>query len=150
MVKIKNKVEETEQMEKDLVKEYWEDAAADIIEERKEESKKEEKPQVVPSKEKICEFYWIMDSEILDSENDLSKYGISAQEKAVLDEWAESHKKAIAKDVTFDIYDSDEEVRAVLNKYWVTPADVANNRLDELNESEKKTIINYYNKKAGL
>ena len=150
MVKVKNKVEETEQMEKDLIEEYWEDAAADIIEERKEESKKEEKHQVLPSKEKICEFYGIMDSEILDSENDLSKYGIKAQEKAVLDEWAVSHKKIIAKDVTFDIYDLDEEVRAVLNKYWVTPDDVANNRLDELNESEKKTIIDYYNKKAWL
>ena len=122
----------------------------DVEVEIKDTPVNEEKPQVVSSKEKICEFYWIVDSEIIDSENDLSKYGISAQEKAVLDEWAESHKKAIAKDVTFDIYDSDDEVRAILNKYWVTPADVANNRLDELNESEKKTIINYYNKKAGL
>lgn len=121
------------------------------VEEVKEEApKKEEKSKVLSSKEKICEFYWIMDSEIIDSENDLSKYGISAQEKAVLDEWAESHKKAIAKDVAFDIYDSDDEVRAILNKYGVTPDDVANNRLDELDKTEKEVITNYYNKRAGL
>lgn len=121
------------------------------VEEVKEEApKKEEKSKVLPSKEKICEFYWIMDSEIFDAENDLSKYGIKAQEKAVLDEWAEAHKKVIAKNVTFDIYDLDDEVRAILNKYGVTPDDVANNRLDELDKTEKEVITNYYNKRAGL
>jgi hypothetical protein len=46
----------------------------EMIEEIKVEDKKEEKPQVVSSKEKICEFYGIQDAELLSADRDLSKY----------------------------------------------------------------------------
>lgn len=115
-----------------------------------EVSKKEEKTKVLPSKEKICEFYWITDGEILNPKTDYSKYGISAQEESILREWWVEHMKHTVKDVTFDIYEKDNEVRAVLNKYGVTPADVANNKLDELSESEKEIITNYYYKRAWV
>ena len=55
MVKVKKETPEV--TEKDLIKEYGEDAAADIIAEREEASKKEGKNKVVPSKETICEYY---------------------------------------------------------------------------------------------
>ncbi|MBO7696137.1 MAG: hypothetical protein J6T10_26175 [Methanobrevibacter sp.] len=55
MVKVKKETPEV--TEKDLIKEYGEDAAADIIAEREEASKKEGKSKVVPSKETICEYY---------------------------------------------------------------------------------------------
>jgi hypothetical protein len=40
--------------------------------------------------------------------------------------------KVTAKNVTFDVYEQDEEVRAILHKYGVTPSDVAEEKLDEL------------------
>lgn len=147
---VKVKTETPEVTEKDLVEEYGEDATADIIAEKEEASKKEEKGKVVPSKEKICEFYWIQDSEILDNDNDLSKYKITKQEKAILDEWAKEHIKENIKDVTFDMYDKDDDVRAILNKYWVQPYHVAEDKLDKLwlSKEEKKIITDYYWKRA--
>lgn len=149
MVKVKKKVEVEE---KDLVKEYWEDAAADIMEEKKEAAKKEEKSQVLPSKEKICEFYWITDEEILNQETDYSRFWISDKEVAVLKEWWVEHMKATIKDVTFDIYDKDDDVRAILEKYGVLPTHVIENKLDELwlNDNEKEIITDYYYKRAWI
>ena len=69
------------------------EASVDAIEEVKVEKKNEEKPQVLSSKEKICEFYGIQDREILDKNNDLSKYGLKDDEKAILKEWAEESSK---------------------------------------------------------
>lgn len=124
----------------------------DVEVEIKDTPVNEEKPQVVSSKEKICEFYWITDKEILDPSTDYSKYGISAQEESVLRGWWVEHMKHTVKDVTFDIYEKDEEVRAILHKYWLTPSDVANNRLEEmwLDDKEKEVITNYYYKRAWI
>ena len=120
------------------------------IEETPVEVKKEEKPQVVSSKEKICEFYWITDGEILDKNNDLSKYELKDEEKAVLNEWAESTSKDLVKDVTFDMYTCDEEVRVIMEKYGVTPKHVANKTMEELwlSKEEQKLMEEYYNKRA--
>ena len=125
------------------------EASVDVIEEVKVE-KKEEKPQVLSSKEKICEFYGIQDGEILDKNNDLSKYGLSEQEKAILDEWAIESSKALVKDVTFDFYTCDEEVRAILEKYGVSPENVVADNMGELglNADEQEIIRNYYNERA--
>ena len=118
----------------------------------KEIEKKEEKPQVLPSKEKISEFYGITDSEILNPETDYSKYNITPEEEGILRTWWVEHMKHNVKDVTFDLYDQDEDVRAILNKYWVLPMHVAENKLDELemSESEKEIITNYYYRRAGI
>lgn len=120
------------------------------IEETPVEVKKEEKPQVVSSKEKICEFYWITDGEILDKNNDLSKYELKDEEKAVLNEWAESTSKDLVKDVTFDMYTCDEEVRVIMEKYGVTPEHVANKTMWELwlSKAEEEVMENYYNSRA--
>jgi len=112
--------------------------------------KNEEKSQVLPSKEKICEFYWITDGEILDKNNDLSKYELKDEEKAVLKEWAESTSKELVKDVTFDMYTCDEEVRVIMEKYGVTPEHVANKTMWELwlSKAEEEVMENYYNSRA--
>lgn len=120
------------------------------IEETPVAVKKEEKPQVVSSKEKICEFYWITDGEILDKNNDLSKYELKDEEKAVLKEWAESTSKDLVKDVTFDIYTCWEEIRPIIEKYGVSPEHVANGTMEELwlSKEEQKLMEEYYNKRA--
>lgn len=116
----------------------------EMIEEIKVEDKKEEKPQVVSSKEKICEFYWIQDAELLSAERDLSKYWLSKQEEEVLLKWTEENLKTKAKEVTFVIYNLPEEVRAVVEKYGVTPHQVAYEELGELSNEEKKIILDYF------
>lgn len=116
----------------------------EIIEEVKVEKKNEEKPQVVSSKEKICEFYWIQDAELLSPERDLSKYWLSKQEEEVLLKWAEENLKTKAKEVTFVIYNLPEEVRAIVEKYGITPYQVACEELDELSKEEKKIVLEYF------
>ena len=116
----------------------------EMIEEIKVEKKNEEKPQVVSSKEKICEFYWIQDEELLSSERDLSKYWLSKQEEEVLLKWAEENLKTKAKEVTFVIYNLPEEVRAIVEKYGITPYQVACEELDELSKEEKKIVLEYF------
>ena len=117
---------------------------AEAIEEVKVEKKKEEKPQVVSSKEKICEFYWIQDEELLSAERDLSKYWLSKQEEEVLLKWAEENLKTKAKEVTFVIYNLPEEVRVIVEKYGITPYQVAYEELDELSKEEKKIVLEYF------
>ena len=116
----------------------------EMIEEVKVEKKKEEKPQVASSKEKICEFYGIQDEELLSAERDLSKYWLSKQEEEVLLKWAEENLKAKAKEVTFVIYNLPEEVRAIVEKYGITPYQVACEELDELSKEEKKIVLEYF------
>ena len=117
----------------------------EMVEEVKVEKKKEEKPQVVSSKERICEFYWIQDAELLSPERDLSKYNLNKQEEETLLEWACQNKVVCADKVVFDMYRCEPEVRAIIEKYGVTPKDVADGKMDELEEKEKDIIVDYYN-----
>lgn len=110
-----------------------------------------ESPEVtMPTKESICEFYGIQDGEILDKNNDLSKYGLKADELTVLKEWAEETSKALVKDVTFDFYTCSEEVRDLIGKYGVTPEHVVNDTMWDLgmDNEEQEIIKNYYNERA--
>lgn len=117
----------------------------EMIEEVKVEKKNEEKPQVVSSKEKICEFYWIQDAELLNPERDLSKYWLSKQEEEVLLDWACQNKVICADKVKFDMYRCEPEVRAVIEKYGISPKDVAEWNMSELSKEEKDLIVSYYN-----
>ena len=117
----------------------------EMLEEKKVEEKKEEKPQVVSSKEKICEFYWIQDAELLSPERDLSKYNLNKQEEETLLEWACQNKVVCADKVVFDMYRCEPEVKAIIEKYGITPKDVADGKMDELGEKEKDIIVDYYN-----
>lgn len=117
----------------------------EILEEKKVEEKKEEKPQVVSSKEKICEFYWIQDAELLSPERDLSKYNLNKQEEDTLLEWACQNKVVCADKVVFDMYRCEPEVKAIIEKYGITPKDVADGKMGELGEKEKDIIVDYYN-----
>lgn len=117
---------------------------------KKDKEKKEEKTQVVPSKKEICEFYGIRDEEILDENSDLSKYGMPKWYEEALREWAKNQVKENLKEVKFDLYEKNEDVRKILEKYWVLPHHVAEGKLDDLwlDKNEKKIIENYYNEKA--
>lgn len=117
---------------------------------KKDKEKKEEKAQVVPSKKEICEFYGIRDEEILDENSDLSKYNMPKWYEEALRVWAENQVKENLKEVKFDLYEKNEDVRKILEKYWVLPHHVAEWKLDDLwlNKNEKKIIENYYNEKA--
>lgn len=117
---------------------------------KKDKEKKEEKTQVVPSKKEICEFYGIRDEEILDENSDLSKYNMPKWYEEALRERAENQVKENLKEVKFDLYEKNEDVRKILEKYWVLPHHVAEGKLDDLwlNKNEKKIIENYYNEKA--
>ena len=117
----------------------------EAVEEVKVEKKNEEKPQVVSSKEKICEFYWIQDAELLSPERDLSKYNLNKQEEETLLEWACQNKVVCADKVVFDMYRCEPEVKAIIEKYGITPKDVADGKMDELGEKEKDIIVDYYN-----
>ena len=118
--------------------------------EKKDKEKKEEKAQVVPSKKEICEFYGIRDEEILDENSDLSKYNMPKWYEEALRAWAENQVKENLKEVKFDLYEKNEDVRKILEKYWVLPHHVAEGKLDDLwlDKNEKKIIENYYNEKA--
>ena len=121
------------------------------VEPVKVEEVMEESPEVtMPTKESICEFYGIQDGEVLDNNNDLSKYGLKADELKVLKEWAEETSKELVKDVTFDFYTCSEEVREIMWKYGVTPEHVINDSMDELGMSgdEQEIMKNYYNERA--
>lgn len=117
---------------------------------KKDKEKKEEKAQVVPSKKEICEFYGIRDEEILDENSDLSKYDMPKWYEEALREWAKNQVKENLKEVKFDLYEKNEDVRKILEKYWVLPHHVAEGKLDDLwlDKNEKKIIENYYNEKA--
>lgn len=117
----------------------------EMLEEKKVEAKKEEKPQVVSSKEKICEFYWIQDAELLSPERDLSKYNLKKWEEDVLLEWACQNKVVCADKIVFDMYKCEPEVRAVIEKYGISPKDVAEWNMSELSKEEKDLIVDYYN-----
>jgi hypothetical protein len=121
------------------------EAHVEMVEEVKVEKKEEEKPQVVSSKERICEFYGIQDAELLSPERDLSKYNLNKQEEETLLEWACQNKVVCADKVVFDMYKCEPEVRAIIEKYGVTPKDVADGKMDELEEKEKDIIVDYYN-----
>ena len=146
MVKVKKETPEV--TEKDLIKEYGEDAAADIIAEREEASKKEGKSKVVPSKETICEYYWIRDEEVLDSNFDLSKYWINKWEEAVLKEWAEEKTKKELKEVTMDKLELEwhPNVDVIVEKYWVQPQHIIENKLWDLwlSKDEEKIVKSFY------
>jgi hypothetical protein len=45
----------------------------------------------------------------------------------------------------FDMYTTNTEAWAIIEKYGVTPEDVAEWRLDELTKEEKEVITAYYN-----
>ena len=115
----------------------------EMLEEKKVEEKKEEKPQVVSSKEKICEFYWIRDEEIQNGE--FSKYGLSKEEEKVLLEWNNHNVVVCADKIVFDLYNCEPEVKAIIEKYGITPKDVADDKMDELEKKEKDIIVDYYN-----
>lgn len=119
------------------------------VEEVKEEViVNEEKPQVVSSKETICEFYWIRDEEILDKEFDLSKYGITKQEEATLKEWANEKMKKELKDVSLDMFELDWHPNAavIVEKYWVQPHHVVEDKLEDLwlSKEEVEVIKKFY------
>lgn len=137
--------EDTEKEKKEDKKEKKEDKK-----DKKDKEKKEEKTQVVPSKKEICEFYGIRDEEILDENSDLSKYDMPKWYEEALREWAKNQVKENLKEVKFDLYEKNEDVRKILEKYWVLPHHVAEGKLDDLwlNKNEKKIIENYYNEKA--
>lgn len=112
----------------------------------KKPAKKEEKPQVVLSKEKICEYYGITDKELLSKDVDLSKYNLKPEEEEVLFEWTHQNMIVSADKVKFNIYTCKPEVRAIIAKYGITPKDVATDGwLSELTEEEKDIICDYYN-----
>ena len=117
----------------------------EMVEEKKVESKKEEKPQVVLSKEKICEFYGIRDEELLSPERDLSKYNLKKWEEDALLEWACQNKVICADKVKFDMYKCEPEVKTVIEKYGITPKQVAEWHMEELSNKEKDIIVDYYN-----
>lgn len=121
------------------------EAAVEVVEEIKVEKKKEEKPQVVSSKERICEFYGIRDEELLTPERDLSKYNLSAKEEEVLLEWVNKNRVISADMVKFDMYKCDPEVKAVIEKYGLSPKDVAEDKMSELSKEEKNLMVDYYN-----
>lgn len=119
------------------------------VEEVKEEAiVNEEKPQVVSSKETICEFYWIRDEEILDKESDLSKYGITKQEEDILREWAEEKIKEELKEVTMDKFELEWHPNAavLVEKYGIQPHHVVDDKLEELglSKDEAKLIKDFY------
>ena len=99
----------------------------------------------VPSKEKICEFYGIRDDELLNPECDLSKYGLSKQDETVLLDWACQNKKVNACNVVFDIYTTNREAWAIIEKYGVSPKDVAEGNLEGMTAEEKDIITAHYN-----
>lgn len=115
---------------------------------KKDKEKKEEKTQIVPSKEKICEFYGIRDEEILDKEFDLSKYGITKQEKATLKEWADEKMKKELKDVSLDMFELDWHPNAavIVERYWVQPHHVVEDKLEDLwlSKEEVEVIKKFY------
>ena len=117
----------------------------EMVEEKKVEAKKEEKPQVVLSKEKICEFYGIRDAELLSPERDLSKYNLKEWEEKVLFEWANKNIEVNIDKIRFDIYKCEPEVKAIIEKYGITPRQVAEWNMKELSEEEKDLICEYYN-----
>ena len=117
----------------------------EMIEEVKVEKKSEEKPQVVSSKEKICEFYGIRDEELLSPERDLSKYNLKAKEEEVLLEWINKNRVISADMIKFDMYHCEPEVKAIIEKYGLTPKHVAENNMLELSEKEKDIMVEYYN-----
>jgi hypothetical protein len=81
---------------------------------------------------------------LLSADRDLSKYWLSKQEEEVLVKWAEENLKTKAKEITFVIYNLPEEVIAVVEKYGVTPYQVACEELGELSKEEKKIILDYF------
>lgn len=121
------------------------EASVEAIEEVKVEKKKVEKPQVVLSKEKICEYYGITDKELLSKDVDLSKYNLKPEEEEALFEWANQNIVVSADKIKFNIYTCKPEVRAIIEKYGITPKDVANGNLSELTKEENDIICDYYN-----
>ena len=117
----------------------------EMIEEVKVEKKSEEKPEVVSSKEKICEFYGIRDEELLSPERDLSKYNLKGKEEEVLLEWINKNRVISADMIKFDVYHCEPEVKAIIEKYGLTPKHVAENDMPELSEKEKDIMVEYYN-----
>lgn len=117
----------------------------EMIEEVKVEKKKEEKHEVVSSKEKICEFYGIRDEELLSPERDLSKYNLKGKEEEVLLEWVDKNRVISADTIKFDMYHCEPEVRAVIEKYGISPKDVAEDKMPELSKEEKNLMVEYYN-----
>lgn len=117
----------------------------EMIEEVKVEKKNEEKPEVVSSKEKICEFYGIRDEELLSPERDLSKYNLKGKEEEVLLEWINKNRVISADMIKFDMYHCEPEVKAIIEKYGLTPKHVAENNMPELSEKEKDIMVEYYN-----
>lgn len=117
----------------------------EVKEEIVEEVESVEKAQEEPSKEKICEFYGIQDAELLSPECDLSKYGLSKQEEEALLNWKCQNKKVNVDNIKFDIYTTNKEAWAIIEKYGISPKDVVDGKMDELSEEEKDIIVNYYN-----
>ena len=117
----------------------------EMIEEVKVEKKSEEKHEVVSSKEKICEFYGIRDEELLSPERDLSKYNLKGKEEEVLLEWINKNRVISADMIKFDMYHCEPEVKAIIEKYGLTPKHVAENDMPELSEKEKDIMVEYYN-----
>ncbi len=117
----------------------------EMIEEVKVEKKNEEKPEVVSSKEKICEFYGIRDEELLNPERDLSKYNLKAKEEEVLLDWINKNRVISADMIKFDMYHCEPEVKAIIEKYGLTPKHVAEDNMPELSKDEKKLMVEYYN-----
>ena len=117
----------------------------EMMEEKKVEAKKEEKSEVISSKEKICEFYGIRDDELLSPERDLSKYNLNKKEEEVLLEWINKNRVISADMIKFDMYRCSPEVRVVIEKYGISPKDIAEWNMKELSEEEKDLIVDYYN-----
>lgn len=117
----------------------------EMIEEVKVEKKSEEKHEVVSSKEKICEFYGIRDEELLSPERDLSKYNLKGKEEEVLLEWVNKNRVISADMIKFDVYHCEPEVKAIIEKYGLTPKHVAEDNMPELSKEEKKLMVDYYN-----
>jgi len=100
----------------------------------------------VKTKEEICEFYWIRDDEILDPNVDLSKYNLKPEEEEVLFEWSHKNVEVNVDNIKFNMYTCSPEVRAIIEKYGISPRSVVTEWwLSELTEEEKDIIVDYYN-----
>lgn len=100
----------------------------------------------VKTKEEICEFYWIRDDEIIWPNCDLTKYNLKPEETDVLCEWAAQNMKVNVDNIHFDMYRCSPEVKAIIEKYWITAKDVVSDwGLAELSDEEKDIICWYYN-----
>ena len=78
-------------------------------------------------------------------ECDLSAFNLKKWEEEVLLEWVKENKKVNSGNVVFDIYTTNREAWAIIEKYGLSPKDVAEDNMSELSSEEKEIIKAHYN-----